>query len=88
MSKKWCKIIELEKHDVVVHKDYKEGDSHPFVIRIMADFEIGLLTTTLSGSDEKKRDMLYDDFGVKMATGFIDQMNEMIFNRYRSRETI
>lgn len=81
MKNIFCKIIELEEHQVLVVKSFEsrdDGDFYQLEIRTLFDgFEP---TTTIDYRQEDVRDKAYDSFTTEKAQQFIDDYQGMIRN--------
>ena len=75
--KNWCKIIELEEHDVLIEKTM-DDDSDNSAIRISVEVEGCKISQTFVYEELTERNKNYDGMGAIHATKFVDAVNNLI----------
>ena len=78
--KSWCKILELEGHDVLVQRLVNKEDGEH--VKITVRFQDGqfIKSACLGDGDEAERLSieLYDKYGAKDAQGFVDELDKLM----------
>lgn len=73
----FCKIIELENHQVLIMKA-TDPDDYQFLVNVTTDFEDVRPSIGMGFDDEAKRDKCFEDYNEEQAKKFIETMKEML----------
>ncbi len=74
MAKNWCKIIELEEHDVLVQKEF-DNDIHCLIVTFKEDDEDLTMKATIGiGKDKEKANEAFKNFSEENAKILIKQL--------------
>ena len=75
----FCKIIELENHQVLVRKAFEEeGDGADYKLRVTMSFEGVEATVNFGYVDEEKMDKAFDKFDIALAKQIAEQIDKMV----------
>ena len=76
MNKNWCKIVELEEHDVLVQRRSNDDDGEHIKVSIAMD---GMhLSLKLTGENSDDADAMYEKFSKVDAEKIVESFKAML----------